>query len=203
MSTITSLPATTTATPPSQADPAAECFDIYDDNGNFLGTEARSIVHTQGLLHKAVYCFVFDKQQRLLIQRRSSKKMIGPNQWDLSVAEHLSPGESFRAAAQRGMQEELGIIAELPEQPLGPTHRRSLTVPGLYLDHELVESYRLDSFDGQVQYNPAEVSAVHFISLTDLKQQMEAEPERFTEWFRDEIKLLNFFEGQEPAHLLN
>lgn len=40
-----------------------------------------------------VYVFVFDKKGRLLIQRRSSAKKIGPNQWDLSVAEHLSKGE--------------------------------------------------------------------------------------------------------------
>lgn len=41
----------------------------------------------------AVYVFVFDKKGRLLIQRRSPNKKIGPGQWDLSVAEHLSQGE--------------------------------------------------------------------------------------------------------------
>lgn len=40
----------------------------------------------------AVYVFVFDDKGRLLIQRRSDAKKIGPGQWDLSVAEHLSQG---------------------------------------------------------------------------------------------------------------
>jgi hypothetical protein len=40
-----------------------------------------------------VYVFVFDTKGRLLIQKRSADKKIGPNQWDLSVAEHLSAGE--------------------------------------------------------------------------------------------------------------
>lgn len=79
-------------TPPSEADPAAEVFDICDDKGNVTGKEARSVVHKTGLLHKAVYCFVYDSKGRLLVQRRSSAKSIGPNQWDMSVAEHLSPG---------------------------------------------------------------------------------------------------------------
>lgn len=80
-------------TPPHEADPAHELFEIYDGDGNLLGTELRSVAHKTGLLHKAVYCFVFDKKDRLLIQRRSKDKKIGPHQWDLSVAEHLSPGK--------------------------------------------------------------------------------------------------------------
>lgn len=186
-------------TRPSEADPASEIFEICDDSGNVLGTELRSIVHKMGLLHKAVYCFVFDTRGRLLIQRRSSKKSIGPNQWDLSVAEHLSPGESFREAAARGLQEELGITGVLlPQQPLGPMHRRSLLVPGKYVDNELVESYELRDFQGEVSFNPAEVSEVKYIELPDLVTQMAAEPQNFTEWFRDELALLCFF-GCEPV----
>ncbi len=63
----------------------------------------------------------------------------------------LLVGESFRDAAQRGLAEELGIAgAVLPQQPLGPVHRRRLVVPGLYVDYELVESYKLQDLDGQV-----------------------------------------------------
>ncbi|KAF6258140.1 NUDIX hydrolase domain-like protein [Scenedesmus sp. NREL 46B-D3] len=185
---------------PTEADPAAEIFEICDDSGNVLGTELRSVVHKTGLLHKAVYCFVFDTRGRLLIQRRSSHKSIGPNQWDLSVAEHLSPGETFRDAAVRGLQEELGVAGvTLPQQPLGPMHRRSLVVPGRYLDNELVESYELRGFSGQVTFNPAEVCEVKFIELPDLVTQMAAEPGKFTEWFRDELALLCFFGCKEQT----
>jgi isopentenyldiphosphate isomerase len=45
----------------------------------------------------------------------------------------------------------------------------------------------------QVSFNPAEVSEVKFIELPDLVTQMAAEPEKFTEWFRDELALLCFF----------
>jgi 8-oxo-dGTP pyrophosphatase MutT (NUDIX family) len=59
-------------------------------------------------------------------------------------------GESFHQAASRGLQEELGISAVVPDQPLGPVHKRSLVIPGLYIDNELVQSYRVDGFQGQV-----------------------------------------------------
>jgi isopentenyldiphosphate isomerase len=77
-------------------------FEIYDADCNLLGRELRAKVHKEGLLHKAAYCFVFDRQRRLLVQRRSLKKKIGPGQWDLSVAEHLSPGETHRAGGRGG-----------------------------------------------------------------------------------------------------
>jgi isopentenyldiphosphate isomerase len=47
----------------------------------------------------AVYVFVFDTKGRLLIQRRSADKKIGPSQWDLSAAEHLSAGEDSCAGS--------------------------------------------------------------------------------------------------------
>jgi isopentenyl-diphosphate Delta-isomerase len=74
----------------------AELFDTYDIEGNYLGTELRGICHAQGIFHRAVYCFVFNTAGQLLLQRRSSKKKIAPLKWDLSVAEHLQPGESFK-----------------------------------------------------------------------------------------------------------
>lgn len=47
--------------------------------------------------------------------------------------------------------------------------------------------------DLQVQWNTAEVSEVRYIELPDLQAQMAAEPDKFTEWFRQEIQMLNFF----------
>lgn len=68
----------------------------------------------------------------------------------LSALASTPAGETFHQAASRGLQEELGITAAVPQQPLGPVHKRSLVVPGLYTDNELVQSYRVDGFDGQV-----------------------------------------------------
>ena len=102
-----------------------ELFDLVDDADNVIGTELRSIVHQRGaldaacsslistpplratkccrgaaptvagLLHRAVYAWVFRPDGALLIQRRSPHKKIGGGKLDLSVAEHLQPGESY------------------------------------------------------------------------------------------------------------
>lgn len=51
---------------------AAELFDLVDDEDNVIGREKRSVCHAKGLLHRAVYCWVFNGQGQLLVQRRRS-----------------------------------------------------------------------------------------------------------------------------------
>ena len=58
---------------PLIADDEEELFDVVDDSNQVIGQEKRSIVHTKGLKHRAVYCFVFDEQGKLLMQQRSPK----------------------------------------------------------------------------------------------------------------------------------
>ena len=145
------------------ADSHDEVLEVFSEEGCLIGSAPRRQVHKDGLLHRAVYCFVFNQNGDLLVQRRSFKyasrclnskhlnvcclvgtlalfdpflknlkqlcsKKIGPGLWDISVAEHLNPGETFDSAALRGLQEELGIHARAVEGPLAATHRRSLKV---------------------------------------------------------------------------
>jgi isopentenyldiphosphate isomerase len=72
-----------------------EIFELVDADDAVLGTAPRSEVHCRGLLHRAVYCWVFNAAGEVLLQRRSPKKRIGGGLWDLSLAEHLQPGESW------------------------------------------------------------------------------------------------------------
>ena len=38
-----------------------EYLDIYDEQGNHLGKEERSIVHKNALWHKTVHAWLYDK----------------------------------------------------------------------------------------------------------------------------------------------
>lgn len=76
---------------------------------------------------------IHDSEGRRLCQRRltACRKLIGPGQWDVSVAEHLQPGESYREAAVQGLKEELGIVllaGDVVVGPLAPSFRRSMVV---------------------------------------------------------------------------
>ena len=173
-----------------------EIFEIVSEEDVVIGREVRNRVHRLGLLHRAVYCWVFNDAGQVLIQRRSPLKSIGANQWDLSCAEHLQPGENYLTAAVRGLQEELGIIITEPTAvsgPLQPTHRRELH-QGDFHDVELVRSYQLQAWSGAVELTDGEVAEVKWISLQELKTEIESHPERFTQWLREEGAGLGWFE---------
>lgn len=53
------------------ADCAGEVLEVVSESGEVIAHAARTEVHTRGLLHRAVYCLVFDTRGRLLLQQRS------------------------------------------------------------------------------------------------------------------------------------
>lgn len=78
----------------------------------------------KGLLHRAFSVFLFDDQNRLLLQQRASEKITFPDMWTNTCCSHpLSiPGETgsslpesvdgVKRAAQRKLDHELGIKME-------------------------------------------------------------------------------------------
>ena len=55
------------------ADKDEEVFELVDENNEVVGRELRGVCHARGLRHRAVYCFVFDSREQLLLQQRSTR----------------------------------------------------------------------------------------------------------------------------------
>ncbi|KAG2424350.1 hypothetical protein HXX76_014559 [Chlamydomonas incerta] len=184
------------------AESEGEVFDTYAEDGTPLGRELRSVCHAQGIWHRAVYAFLFNGAGELLIQRRSLNKKVAPGQWDLSVAEHLSPGESYAAGVVRGLEEELGVALTQEQRaalkgPITPRHKRRLLIPDKGIqDNEFIEVYRLDGYDGPIAFNHQEVVECRWASLEQLRSDMASRPDDFTVWFREELTGLDFFAGE-------
>jgi isopentenyl-diphosphate Delta-isomerase len=161
---------------------ASEPFEIYDDAGRCIGIAARRHVHRQGLWHRAAHVWLFTGDGRLWIQRRAAHKDVCPGCWDFSVGEHLRPGERFDEAAQRGLDEELGV-AGIALAPLGGTRRAQHedALRGIR-DWEETQAFR-GVWDGSVEPDPAEVDAVLAIGLAELRAWVAREPAAFTPWF--------------------
>jgi isopentenyl-diphosphate delta-isomerase type 1 len=160
-----------------------EQFEIYGEDGKLLGTAPRSQVHREGLWHRAANVFLFRSDGRLLIQRRQLTRDVWPGAWDLSVAEHLQPGESYERAALRGLHEELGV-GNVQLTPVGGVSQsRVESSEPLIRDYELQQSFRA-VFDGAVVPALAEVAEVRLVTVGELTAAIAREPGQFTPWFR-------------------
>jgi hypothetical protein len=132
---------------------ACELFETFDSDNRPLGLIPRHEVHRRGLWHRASNVFLFDSRGALYLQRRAATKDVWPNAWDLSVGEHLQPGESFEQAAHRGLAEELSVYG-VALTPLGDVVRGCVEIPELHIrDCELQQSFR-GVYDGDVVADP-------------------------------------------------
>lgn len=173
---------------------ADEPFEVFSASGEPLGIESRGKVHRLGLWHRSSHVFLFDQQQRLLLQQRSLEKDLYPGSWDYSVGEHLQPGESYLAAALRGMQEEMGItLDELAMESLGaPTTAEYIEPGGAQIDREFQQAYRahlppmMDA--DQIKPDPDEVALVRWYSASEVRAQLAQNPQQFTPWFVRDVQ---------------
>lgn len=149
-----------------------------------VGLMGKMDAHVNGILHRAFSVFLFDKEGRMLLQKRSSNKYHSPNQWTNACCSHPRSGETYLESAQRRLQEELGISCELSEKFY--FIYKADVGEGLW-EHELDRVF-VGNYDGEFQLNPEEVSEVRYISLEDLEKEMLEKPENFTEWFKIILK---------------
>lgn len=171
-----------------------ELFECWNDAGEYLGLMPRETVHARGLWHRSAHVFLFNGRDELLIQQRSAGKDLYPNRWDFSVGEHAQPGESFEAAALRGLAEELDVHGVVL-QPLLDVRRATHRQPELGVcDRELQQSFRA-RYDGPVRADPAEVAEVVWIRLPELAERVRTEPDQFTPWFLAELDALALLPG--------
>ncbi|MEM1433854.1 MAG: NUDIX domain-containing protein [Pseudomonadota bacterium] len=174
----------------------SELLEIYDAGGASLGLKTRSEVHQTGALHKAVHVFLFRSDRKLLIQQRSSTKDVSPSLWDLSAAEHLQPGETFEAAAIRGVREELGIHLVAVE-PVGEPRTFRLTLPEQGInDHEQQMHFKVIT-DELPRIAEDEVSDIIYVTRDELTTHIERNTLEITPWFRDSLPLLMATWGSE------
>lgn len=118
-----------------------ELLDILDDNGNVIGQGTRAEAHARGLWHRTAHVWVIipplhgNRDGALLFQRRSPSKDVAPNLLDVSVGGHLARGEDVLHAAQRELQEELGVrVRREALRPLGL--RQTAGIHGRSTDRE-------------------------------------------------------------------
>jgi isopentenyl-diphosphate delta-isomerase len=159
--------------------------------------------HQRGLRHLAVSVFVMNGP-RTLLQRRALGKYHTPGLWANACCTHPRWGEAPLDCATRRVREELGLTGATLRRVGGTEYRAD--VGGGLIEHEVVDLFVAEvPLDVPLRLNPDEVMQVEWVSLSDLSDQIKADPARFTPWLRIYLaegwgKVAQTLQGSDQAH---
>ena len=157
---------------------------LVDENDNQIGTEEKIAAHEKALLHRAFSVFVFNNKGELLLQKRAGTKYHCGGLWTNTVCSHPREGESLNHAAHRRLGEEMGFDCEVLE--IFEFVYKKKFDNGLS-EHEYDHVF-IGKFDGQPIPNPVEVEDIKWMSINEIKEDIEKNPENYTYWFKIAIK---------------
>lgn len=159
---------------------------LVDQADRPVGRMEKQETHRKGLLHRAFSVFLLDGS-KLLIQRRALDKYHCGGLWSNTCCSHPAPGEPVLSAAERRLDEELGIKnARLRELD---TFLYRAAFPNGLTEHEL-DHVLLGEYSGPVRPDPREIAQVRWIDLEELQRDLQAFPQRYTPWFPPALTLV-------------
>jgi isopentenyldiphosphate isomerase/NTP pyrophosphatase (non-canonical NTP hydrolase) len=144
-----------------------EYVDIVDENDNFVKTVSREESDAKLLRRRAARVTIFNSKGKFFIQKRSAKVKNYPNLWDFGVTETMSHGESYEAAAIRGLKEELGILTDATKlQPLFKVPYTNSDIKRMYMVFQI-------TYNGKYKLDKDEVASAKFVSRKLMESMMK------------------------------
>lgn len=153
---------------------------LVNEQDQQIGLMEKIEAHEKALLHRAFSVFVLNDKNEIMLQQRAAHKYHSPLLWANTCCSHQREGESNIQAGKRRMREEMGFDLELKE-----VFNFIYKAPfdnGL-TEHEL-DHVMIGYSNQEPIINPDEVASWKWMSIDEIKQDMELNPQLYTEWFK-------------------
>lgn len=150
-----------------------EQIDVLDSDGRPTGiVKPKPDVHRDGDWHRCAHVWIVGSDGRLLLQKRAHEKENWPDLWDISVAGHVSAGESATQSAIRETEEELGLRITPDELEHIGTLRYSTQLREDYTENEFHEVHMLrrDVALSSLTLDGREVAEVRWVAFAELEE---------------------------------
>lgn len=161
---------------------------LVNEQNEPIGLMPKMEAHRRGLLHRAISVLLYNSDGDMLIQQRAASKYHWSLIWSNACCTHPRENEDFITCASRRIGEELGIVVEL-EEIHRFVYRAEDKQTGL-VEHEYDVVYQ-GVYDGEIIYNPEEIEAIRWISPEELEMEIEANPDKYSFWFREILKSID------------
>lgn len=158
-----------------------EVVDLVDESDRVIGQELKRTCHERGLRHRGAAILVFKDSSRgeLLMQYRSATKDRDPHLW-CQPGGHVGTGESYQAAAEREVVEEIFHGVTVPKLTLSSLFTIRNDDPN---DREFDGVFALE-YPGPFSPDPEEVEKVEFFPVEKLAENVRQNPKHYTATFR-------------------
>ena len=153
---------------------------LVDKNDNQVGLMPKLEAHEKGILHRAFSVFIFNSKYELLLQKRASSKYHSGGLWTNTCCSHPREGEDILDAANRRLDEEMGITTSLRK-----------VYDFIYkaeLDNQLTE-HEFDHvfygvFDNDPILNKDEAEDFKWVDMETLNNDIIKNEDNYTVWFK-------------------
>lgn len=153
-----------------------ELIDILDENEIKIGkTATRKEVHKKGLWHRAIVIALINENKQILLQQRSYNKEKNAGMWDISVAGHLSAGDTSKIGAIRELKEELNVDCTENELKFILTYKDQKIIREDFIENQFYDFYILNKNDikiSDIVVQESEVAQVKYIDINELKSML-------------------------------
>ncbi|GMF08345.1 unnamed protein product [[Candida] boidinii] len=180
---------------------------VLDYNDIPIGAGTKKVCHImenieKGLLHRAFSVFLFNDENKLLLQKRADEKITFAKMWTNTCCSHplCIPSElgdasgdniessilGVKTAAQRKLDQELGINpSDVPIDDFKFLTRIHYKAPsnGIWGEHE-IDYILIIKSNPTLNINPNEVGDYSYVSADELKEMFNNPDLLFTPWFK-------------------
>jgi isopentenyl-diphosphate delta-isomerase len=160
-------------------------IDRVNRNDQPIGLIHRDEVFTKQASFRVVHDLVFNSRGELLVQQLASTRTRHPGYWGSSVAAYLFAGESYEAAAERRLSEELGVY-NLPLRYVGKT---SMVDQG---SDKFIGVFAATS-DGPFHFDKGHIERIEFLPRNVIHELQASGGRAFTPTF---LRVLSFYESK-------
>lgn len=150
-----------------------EFFDIVNEKDEIIGKikeDEQNMVKPAQL--RFINIIITNKDNMILVSKRSSNRKTFPNCYDFSVGGHVNSGESYEKAAYRELKEELGIEDVKLQEIVyfSPFSSNSNTFQKVYLLR----------YDGEIcNYDKEGIEEIYYKSKQEIQELMKNKPNLF------------------------
>ncbi|MCE0494919.1 isopentenyl-diphosphate Delta-isomerase [Vibrio salinus] len=165
-----------------------ECVVLLNDKLVPEGQADKRFVHNMDTpLHLAFSCYILNQEDKVLITRRSLKKIAWPGVWTNSVCGHPLPDEKMVEAVKRRARFELGFNSLEEIQLVLPEFQYCERDASGIVENEFCPVYQA-VVQCEPSINPDEVMDFQWVNKDDLHRSVRSTPWAFSPWMVKQLE---------------